>query len=458
MSVSAHFKKIFSLVPEHYHGNVLIFSEENNSRLTYTSRFIFNHVLGLNFRITNNSEEFQNVSGTRINYSDREMVSVFKIAPSGLMWQQGLLAQRPEAFYDQGHVQFFRTEKKCDCGFDIFSAVFYFISRMEEWQTFKPDKHGRFEASESILFEKAFYLKPVVDQWIIELGFALRRYYPEMILPEKKAKLLSTIDVDNLFAFKEKGTLRTAGAIARDLMKRDIAQLKERIAVLKGRKKDPFDVYDDVTAFCEEFQIPLIYFFLLRTGTVHDRTVNPARGAFADVLKKLASSSASVGLHPSYYSVVKPALFEEEIHQLKKLIGKKVELSRQHYLRFDIRNTPKVLAGSGIQVDFTMGYAATPGFRAGTSHPFYYYDFHSEQSGELLMVPFCVMDGVYIVYKNRDPESAMNDLMNLAAEIRLSGGYFISVFHERSFSDHLYPGFGTLYKNLHLRINQLFNN
>lgn len=102
-----------------------------------------------------------------------------------------------------------------------------------------------------------------------------------------------------------------------------------------------------------------------------------------------------------------------------------------------------------------MGFASYPGFRAGTSRPFHYYDFAKEASTELLFVPFCAMDGAYTVYDLADPDAALNSMLHLAKEVKKVNGLFITVFHERTFFDHLYMGFGTLYKKLHSRVKEL---
>jgi hypothetical protein len=109
----------------------------------------------------------------------------------------------------------------------------------------------------------------------------------------------------------------------------------------------------------------------------------------------------------------------------------------------------------GISLDFTMGFATEPGFRAGTSHPFRYYDFASEQACDLIFMPFCAMDGAYTVYGDADTGNAYDSLRSLAAEIQKTGGFFVTVFHERSFYDHLYPGFGDLYKKLHSELHEI---
>jgi hypothetical protein len=244
--------------------------------------------------------------------------------------------------------------------------------------------------------------------------------------------------------------------VAKDVLKFEFKNLKERCQVLIGKKKDPFDIYEDVSDFCFENKIPLIYFFLFRSGTKHDRTVNPESPAFKSVFEILKKNYALIGLHPSYHSAENKNLLISEKNNLAEKVREKITLTRQHYLRFNIRTTPKQLIENGFEADFTMGFASSPGFRAGTSHPFYYYDFGSEKrDSKLLFVPFCIMDGAYTIYENASPDLAYTEMLTIAKEIRKVNGLFISVFHERTFSDHLYKGYGTLYKKLHLKLKEL---
>jgi hypothetical protein len=299
-----------------------------------------------------------------------------------------------------------------------------------------------------------YHLKPVVDIWINEF-IALVGTFGAVTLEKPRFTVMSTIDVDNLFAFKAKGLLRTAGAMVKDLLKGEGHSFISRLKVLAGKIPDPFDVYDDVSAFCESNQIPLVYFFLFRNGSRYNRTVNPRSGAFLKVFEKIKAHRGAIGLHPSYNTLVDKSLLREEVNRLSSRLMAPVLFSRQHYLRFDIRSTPKLLMECGIIADFTMGYASQPGFRAGTSFPFHYYDFEKEEETKLLFVPFCAMDGAYMVYEKYTPESALLSMMTLAREIKKTNGFFITVFHERTFYDHLYKGFGTLYKKLYGQAKQL---
>ena len=96
-----------------------------------------------------------------------------------------------------------------------------------------------------------------------------------------------------------------------------------------------------------------------------------------------------------------------------------------------------------------MGFASQIVFRAGTSQPFYYYDFNIEKKSELLFVPFCAMDGAYFIYNEVTPNEALQSLLNIANEVKKVNGLFISVFHERTFYNEIYEGFGNVYKTLH---------
>lgn len=437
-------------IPAGFPG-VVVYTRQPSERLVYVCGFIFKHVMKLNFQITGEKEKLKNEDGIKINYSEEKIPGVFSVVPDRLLFDTGVPETKPQAFYANDIIYFYKNAEgnEGNLNYDIFSAVFYFISRSEEWQNFLPDKHQRFEAAAATLFSGKHHLKPVVDLWILEFAEALKNVYPGLRLPERKLQVLSTIDVDNLYAYKSKGLLRTTGAFVKDFLKGDFLNLKERYLVLSGKKKDPFDVYDNVSEFCFQNKIPLICFFLFRNGTQYDRTVNPNSPAFSKVFKVLRQKHAYIGVHPSYNASVNKKLLQEEIEQLTNKAAQPVYFSRQHYLRFNIRTTPKELMANGIIADFSMGFASEQGFRAGTSYPFYYYDFEKEKAETLLFIPFCTMDGVYTVYKNASPDLAYKEMTELAREVKKTGGLFITVFHERTFSDHLYKGFGTLYKKLH---------
>ncbi|MCW3077225.1 MAG: hypothetical protein JWO32_1834 [Bacteroidetes bacterium] len=440
-------RKLLNLDVASTSPTIIIYSEQVTNRLNYVCRFIFEHVLKIKYVVTSGRDEFESSGFYKINYSHSLSPQAFHILPQGLLFQKGISEVKPSVKKKNNSIYFFNNSGS-DLHFDIFSAVFFMISRYEEWQPFKPDVHGRFELSHSLLYKNQAHLMPVVDHWIMELRASLARFYPGIVLPVLEFKTISTIDVDNLFAFSNKGFLRTTGGFLKDVMKGDFKNFKQRLNIIRHPDADPFDIYESFTKYCKDINVPLIYFFLFRSGTKFDRTINPQSSVFKTVFKKIKSNNGIIGLHPSYFTVNTKTRLSSEVKDFSNALNNEVILSRQHYLRFNIQTTPIQLLNEGIVADFTMGFASGAGFRAGTTHPFFYYDFHNEMDKDLLMVPFCAMDGAYTVYMKNTTAEVAEALQKLKNEVKKVNGLFITVFHERTFSEDLYPGFGQMYKSV----------
>lgn len=427
-------------------SEVIIYSVESSKRLNYTCRFIFNYVLKCKYSVSTNKQEFLASNAIKINYSQEVLSDAFTVKPHNLLFEKGLSSAKPDVKGTGADLKMF-LNRDGQLDFDLFSMVFYFISRLEEWLDFDKDAHERFELKESFLYKQNSHLFPVIDCRISEFKEELLKYFPDAKLQTWPAKTIATIDVDNLFAYANKGFVRTVGATAKDFLKGNFGNIRRRNAVNQGKIKDPFDIYEAFTGFCKQHNIPLIYFFLFSSGNKFDRTVNPSSESFTTVFETIRKLGGLIGIHPGYYTSTSNELALQADNFNRKL-GQKTTFSRQHFLRFDIKVTPKLLMKAGILVDFSMGFASGPGFRAGTAYPFNYYDFENEQEEPLLFVPFCAMDGVYFVYNRQSPDEALKSLKTLKSRVSQTGGLFVTVFHERTFANHLYPGFGNMYQEL----------
>lgn len=425
--------------------SVLVFATHSSERFSYTCRFIFNHVLGTNFRITKDPEEFAQYQSAKLAYhSEAVNTKVYIPANPFISETQVHKNFNPETGFANGNPVLFPFPQSV-FGYDIFSAVFYFISLYQEWQNFKQDEHGRFELKASMQFRMNEHLNPLVNIWIDQLKKELLKHFPHFKFPEKKFRYISTIDVDNLYAYKNKGVVRTLMAAGKDLLRLDVKNFKARMKVVSGRAPDPFDVYDKLIQHSENTGVPLLFFFLQRSGTRFDRTIDPSNGAFREVFMQLKHKSIPIGLHPSYMSFKNPEWMKEEAELIRKESNTDVNISRQHYLRWDVSSTPTLLEDAGFIADFSMGFASGSGYRAMTFTPFYYFDLKNNKAGNILLVPFAAMDGAYFVYSKQSTAAAEEEMLQLASKVKLLGGIFITVFHERTFSNDLYPGFGDLY-------------
>lgn len=426
----------------------IVLVSQINNRVTYTCDFIFHQALLCNYIITDNQNEFTASSLYKINYTSNTLSDSFQIIPSGFLSKTGV-EETPPPVTNVNNTPYLFPQQSGDMSFDIFAAVFYLISRYEEWQKFVKDLHGRFEERNSILYKLSALKKPLVDIWMEELKSAFKNKFTAVQFPQRQFKALSTIDVDNLYAFKGKPFYRNAGGAIKDVLRFDGRMFMSRLASMLLGKKDPFDKYDEQIKLSKESGIPLIYFFLYKNNTDYDRTIKPGHTEFIKLFEKLKSENISFGIHPSYFSSDSNETIKEEADLLSEHAQQRVVLSRQHYLRFNIKNTPHYLQSAGIQYDFTMGFATAPGFRAGTTLPFYYYDFEKEEALSVMAVPFALMDGAYYIYGKTKIEDAKKDMELIRDETKKVNGLFITVFHERSFADELYPGWRRLYSQIH---------
>lgn len=104
------------------------------------------------------------------------------------------------------------------------------------------------------------------------------------------------------------------------------------------------------------------------------------------VMRDLAEKGHDVGLHGSYWSARQPGMLKKQREFLSEATGLDIRTTRQHWLNFHIKETPRLQAEAGITVDGTFGFNRHLGFRAGTSMPFFW------EGLDLLEVPLILQD------------------------------------------------------------------
>lgn len=428
---------------------IYVYSKHNSIRLNYTCQFIFNHVLKCNFKLITSINDFENYKGPKINYSLNYINASINIPESEFLNNACPINNKLNIEIENTtkFILFKNENINFEFNFDLFSAVFACISRYEEWVNTDFDNHNRFEIKSSIFYKNNCHLEPIVDEWIMQLKKIIEKKY-NCNLCNNSFKQISTIDIDNLYAYKHKGFVRNFGGLVKDLFKLKFKLILQRISVCLNITKDPFDVYEQIIKYLNNTKTDVVFFYLLNTGNTFDRTLNPLNKAFKENIKKI-SKLVLTGLHPSYYSSIHKEILNREVNLFKELTGNEVKISRQHYLKFDIKSTPNWLQNNNIQADFTMGFASKVGFRAGTSYPFYYFDFKTNMPLKLLAVPFCAMDGAYTIYESTQHDNAIKQLLQLKDKVKNVGGLFITVFHERTFSTLHYNNASQLFYQLY---------
>lgn len=427
---------------------IVVYTPTVTTRLKYTFDLIFKDLLGVDYQFVTSSMQFAAMSGPRMTYADQAVGDEIFIYSSRLLFEKGIEDQQISVFDWNGIKAFFATHPKYAFPFDPFAASFYLVSRYEEYLPHLRDNHDRYETTESLAYQKNFLQKPLVNIYALKLKELFKARYPEMVFPEKKYRFISTIDIDNAWAYLEKGFMRTAGAFARSIVQFDFEELIQRAKVLAGTLKDPYDTYELQLELQRKYKFKSIYFFLLGEYGVNDKNVPVDSRKFRSLIKSIADYAES-GIHPSYGSNKNPGRLKKELNELSKILKREVTKSRQHFLVLKLPETYRKLIELDITDDYTMGYALQVGFRASICSPFFFYDLDNEQITNLKVHPFAVMDATLKYYMKVEPEDAMSHILPLIQEVRNVNGDFVSLWHNESLSENkIWAGWRKVYEQL----------
>lgn len=363
---------------------LLIFTTKSTTRLQYSCKFIFEEILGTSYSLTTDEENFRNYTGGKINYSYVEFNGGYQIKPHLILAQTTIKDQDIKVYGKGENCRFFVTSHNPD-DFDIFAAVFYLISRYEEYLPYTKDMYGRYAHENSIAYRENFLHLPLVNIWIERFKETLITLFPTLQFYAKPFSFLPTYDIDIAWSYKEKGLLRNVGGFFK-------SPTVERVAVLLRGIKDPYDSYELMNDLHYEYKLNPIYFFLVaKKNGVYDKNILPENISIQQLIKTHANKY-SIGLHPSWQSYNNDELLMEEKETLQSISGAEIHSSRQHYIKFSLPDTYKKLIDTGITNDYSMGYGSINGFRASTGSSFYWYDLSAEKITTLRIHPFCFMD------------------------------------------------------------------
>ena len=421
-----------------------IYSEHTSPRLEYICNVLFKEQLGIDFKITKNDSELKD--NFTINYSNQRLtINAFQIIPHGLLFENNIQEQEIDVFRfksfikeNKKEIAFFKNPLS-DFPFDIFSAAFYLLSRYEEYLPYEKDSYGRFSHKQSLAYQNEFLEIPLVNIWIQELKQALILKFKSIEFKEPKFKTILSYDIDIAWSYKNKGLLRNIGGFLKNF---DVDRLK----VMLGLKKDPFDAYEFMDGLHKNIHTEIIYFFLVAQSiSKYDKNISPENKQMKQLI---ASTSAKykVGLHPSWKSNNYQTILNNEKEALENISGKNISGSRQHYIQFRLPETFEHLINVGIKKDYSMGYGSINGFRASFAGSFYWYHLKKEQTTSLRLYPFCFMDANSFYEQYQDATISFTEIMHYKNECQKINGLFISIFHNNFLgTDKQFSGWAAMY-------------
>lgn len=419
---------------------ITIYTERESPRLAFSCKHIFCNVLGHELRITTDPNQRAD-----IRYATEKSDDTLTIAPHGLLFETDIKKQTVTATQWEGLTALFPTNG--DIPFDIFSATFYLLSRYEEYTAEKRDGHGRFVVEESAAYQLGFLEEPLIDQWAHLLLSRLKEVgdaeHP------KRYTYIPTIDVDNVFAFRNHGLLQTAYCLLRDKIKGREQLFHLRLNTVLRKQEDPYFNLQEVADMHQGLsEKPMFFYHCGCFGKRDKRTTLPSR-KYKKIRQKLESQVIS-GLHPSYNSSTQWWRFRLENCALKHCLGgKNTEHCRFHYLRFTLPDTYERLISEGFQTDWSLCYSNDPGFRASTSFPFHFYNLERNEERPLLLYPTVVMDKSLRNNLKLSLSESEAYILRLSERVKAVNGNFITLFHNEHLTDEMeWKGWKDLYQRV----------
>lgn len=406
-----------------------------------------------NCNFTSDTTSFINCTEAKINYSQQRITQdELWIKPVSLLFEKEIKEQTIECFGGDHTKAFFETYGS-DFSFDIFAASFYLITRYEEYLPHKLDMYGRYAHENSIAFKQDFLKLPLVNIWLQQLAKEILKKYPSLYLKPRTFRFLPTYDIDIAWSYLCKGWLRNAGGLMRSFADGDWARVSERVNVLFGSQKDPFNSYQWLDGLHKKYQLEPVYFFLLaQENKDYDKNILPDRKSLQILIQQLSSKYA-IGIHPSWQSGDKQELLKEEIKLLEKITNSKINKSRQHYIRMTLPVTYRKLIETGITEDYSMGYGSINGFRASYCLPYKWYDLEKEEITSLTIYPFCYMEANSYYEQQCTAEEALSEMRHYYKITKEVNGLLITIWHNHFLgSDKMFKGWRKVYKTIMKRL------
>lgn len=433
---------------------MLVYSSFTSARLLYILDFFSNELFEKPVQLTNDLARFKVEQGPKINYGRLPVDDLeFRICPVPLLSETTITEQEFNFFEVFGYRGIFPTYGG-NFPFDILSAVFYFISRYEEYLPHEKDQYGRYSHLNSLAFREKFLDIPLVDIWLFHFRKALIHKYPGIQLKKRTFSFLPTYDIDIAYSYIGKSSKRSVAGGLKSFFTFRFGALWRRIQVLRDKMLDPFDSYAWIDALHKTGKHKPVYFFLLAAeNRGYDKNILPEEPLLQELVQRTAANYL-VGIHPGWNSYGDVDIIRSERETLKKLSGVTSTHSRQHYIRMNLPETYHDLISAGIKDDYSMGYGSINGFRASCSLPFYFYDLNREEKFPLRIHPFCFMDANAYYEEKLSTEKAAEQLKGYADLLIKYQGVLLTIWHNQFLgTDKMFAGWKNVYEQFFKKVS-----
>ncbi len=288
---------------------------------------------------------------------------------------------------------------------DVLHPAAYLMTRAEERRGAR-DSLDRFDPTETWLAKHGLLETPVVD----EIGWLLHDLLRTLIKhagswsvcrapwPGGRSHAIAiTHDQDQSIRWERRLARHAIGALQGPERGKQFTLLMRDV---RAGTVSPTLMTDRLRQWERERSVEATYFFLAVRRDRFGRRYDVSSPPFRRLVGALRDDGHSVGLHGSLRTYRDGDLFERERARIGDVLGSLPAGVRQHYLRIQLPDTWSLQEKAGFRYDASLGYPDAPGFRAGTSFPFW-----PEGTPSFLAVPLVGMDRALLARGLTTPEA-----------------------------------------------------
>ncbi len=411
---------------------LVIYISQITNRIKYVFDYIFRDYLQIDIKLISIVNDL-NRGDILISYGE-VLTNAICFGAHDLLFESKIEKQEINCSNYNEHAVFFHVNGEASAlPYDPFALVFYMLSRYEEYLPFLPDEHGRFPAKASLAYQNNFLEDPIVEYAIADIVGIIKEKHPDFECHKSNFEVELSYDVDAPFAYRGKGFFKNLGGSLQMIFKGKLLQGINRLGFVLVGGKDPFDQFYEILSLLDDYELQAIFFLLMEDKGEQNPSINHKHYAF-DILAEKLARYHKMGIHPSYDCETASKLNEEK-QRFRNLLDQEVVRSRQHFLKIKLPETYQLLESSGIKHDYSMAFPDYPGFRAGCSRAFPFYDLEKEEKMNLVVHPFCLMDATFEYYlKDLSDQEVIEKYRKMSKEIYLLNGTLHMLFHNDIYS------------------------
>jgi hypothetical protein len=341
---------------------------------------------------------------------------------------------------------------KIEIGVDIFGSSFFMLSRYEELVKRTRDRFDRFPAIESAAYAGDFLNRPIVNEYLEILWWALNKSFPMLDRKHRTYSMHLSHDVDIPYEIVDKTPVRLLRSMGGAILHSDnkVKGMKSAGTMAKAwlgsYELDPLNCFDFIMDSAEKAgQVSTFNFVCGRSNREFDPTYNIDSKPIRMLISHIRDRGHLIGFHGSFNSYNSADIINKEHAALIQVVEKEnvqqtVWGGRQHYLRWSCPVTWRIWNETGLSYDSTLGFAEKAGFRCGTCYEYKVFDLQRRTVLNLVEKPLLVMDvslwsPAYMGLSSGESIDMVGRIVQLC---RSFNGQFTLLWHNNNLSENIH--------------------